>query len=223
MGNISIEKANHLFWLGRYTERVFTTLESYFIAFDRMLDGENSTYQEFCRDMGIPDIYGSREVFLKRYIGDKTDGNSIISNLYRAYDNAIVLRDEISTDTLSYIHMAMNCINGHGDDSLYDLQEILDDLYAFWGSADDHVDDEECRNILKCGKYIERLDLYIRLKKPYNMIEKEFCKLKNRIGRTQLSCDQEAYGTLVQLLSKGEDWKENAALVQSCLAGLLIV
>ena len=31
MGIISIEKADHLYWLGRYTERVYTILRVFFI------------------------------------------------------------------------------------------------------------------------------------------------------------------------------------------------
>lgn len=34
MGIISIEKANNLYWLGRYTERVFTTLRKFYRIFD---------------------------------------------------------------------------------------------------------------------------------------------------------------------------------------------
>ena len=29
MGIISVEKSDHLFWLGRYVERVFTTLNTF--------------------------------------------------------------------------------------------------------------------------------------------------------------------------------------------------
>ena len=36
MGIISIEKADHLFWLGRYTERVFTTLQTFFKYFGKI-------------------------------------------------------------------------------------------------------------------------------------------------------------------------------------------
>ncbi|MFR9145116.1 MAG: alpha-E domain-containing protein [Mediterraneibacter sp.] len=31
MGIISMEKVDHLYWLGRYTERVYTTLRMFFI------------------------------------------------------------------------------------------------------------------------------------------------------------------------------------------------
>ena len=48
MGIISIEKTNHLFWLGRYCERVFTTLKVFRKYYDTMIDGSQSDYQIFC-------------------------------------------------------------------------------------------------------------------------------------------------------------------------------
>ena len=56
MGIVSVEKVNHLFWLGRYTERVFTTLKTFDRYFDVMLDQEPDIYQKFCRRLAIPDI-----------------------------------------------------------------------------------------------------------------------------------------------------------------------
>ena len=38
MGIISVEQVDHLYWLGRYTERVYTTLKIYSESFDRMID-----------------------------------------------------------------------------------------------------------------------------------------------------------------------------------------
>ena len=48
MGIISIEKADHLFWLGRYAERVFTTLDTFMKYFDQMLDMDDEAYRNFC-------------------------------------------------------------------------------------------------------------------------------------------------------------------------------
>ena len=82
------------------------------------------------------------------------------------------MRGELSSRTLSYIQLALDCMekNAGSRAFAYDLQPVLDDLFAFWGCLDDNVDDEECRNIIKCGKYLERLDLYMRLDYPYRMI-----------------------------------------------------
>ena len=38
MGTITAVNVNNLFWLGRYTERVFSTLNAFFKYADKMLD-----------------------------------------------------------------------------------------------------------------------------------------------------------------------------------------
>ena len=39
MGDMSINKASRLFWLGRYYERVATTLTYFWSWYDRLIDG----------------------------------------------------------------------------------------------------------------------------------------------------------------------------------------
>ena len=107
MGIISIEHTDRLFWLGRYSERVYTTLRFFAEQYDSMLDLKEEEYKDFCKSQDIPDIYESAEDFSNRYCFDEKDPNSIISNLIRAYDNAVVMREEIGSGTLSYIQMAV--------------------------------------------------------------------------------------------------------------------
>ena len=38
MGTISLEHSSRLYWLGRYTERAFTTLDALQALYDKMLD-----------------------------------------------------------------------------------------------------------------------------------------------------------------------------------------
>ena len=91
MGIITVEKSDRLLWLGRYTERVYTTLKYYFQSADKMIDANPGYYGEFCRKIGIANIYGTRENFLKTYPFDENDPNSILSSLNKAYDNAILM------------------------------------------------------------------------------------------------------------------------------------
>ena len=39
MGIISLEQKDRLLWLGRYTERVYTTLKLYSYTYDALIDG----------------------------------------------------------------------------------------------------------------------------------------------------------------------------------------
>lgn len=211
MGIISLEKQDHLFWLGRYTERVFTTIRTFLIGYDKMLDDEATTYITICEQLDIPDIYGSQEEFIKTYIYSPEDPNSIYSNLKHAYDNAVVLRDEISSSSLSYIQMAMDSMEEHSKDpfSLLHLQHVLDVLFAFWGSVDDMVLSENTRNILKAGRYIERLDLYIRLGYPDSSIQREFKKLEHRMSHlTAMQYDTDIYKTFVQAVENRAPLKQ---------------
>ena len=85
MGIISLEQQDRLYWLGRYTERVYTTLRMYSQSYDMMIDEITDSYQEFCKMIDIPDIYGSKDEFKKKYPFDESNPDSIISNLTRAY------------------------------------------------------------------------------------------------------------------------------------------
>ena len=165
MGIITIEKSDNLFWLGRYTERVHTTLKYYIEATDLMIDKEPGYYATLCQKIGIPDVYGSKEKFKERYPFDEEDTNSILSNLLRAYDNAIVLREEIGSETLSYIQLAIYDMQKAkvSRAPLIEMQSVIDNLLAFWGIADDIIDSEQTRNIIKAGKRVERVDLFGRL------------------------------------------------------------
>lgn len=210
MGIISVEKADRLFWLGRYVERVFTTLNVFFDYFDKMLDSDDKAYIKFCSDLSIPADYKDKDDFIDKFLFSREDENSVFSNTLKALDNAVVLRDEINSKTLSYIQMSADCIeqakNAH-EAPLYSLQPVIDYIYAFRGCMDDNVDDEECRNIIKCGIYLERLDLYMRLDFPYEAIEKTFSKFSNRLQKVTIVYDLDSYARLSEIINMGKNWK----------------
>ena len=84
MGIISVDRADRLFWLGRYTERVYTTIRLYADSFDELIDGIADYYVDFCKMIDIPDVYGSKEVFEEKYPFDEMNPDSILSTLVRA-------------------------------------------------------------------------------------------------------------------------------------------
>lgn len=208
MGIISIEKLDHLYWLGRYTERVYTTVRNFYQLYDELIESPEGAYKLYCERLNIPDIYESNMQFVNSYLFDLDNIDSVHANMSRAYDNAIVLRDELSTNVLSYVQLALDTLaaDQHTAAPLLELQQAIDYLLAFWGCVDDYVENEECRNILKCGKYVERLDLYIRLN--YNMkdIEKEFSKLMNRIYKTHMFYSIDNLDRLTEMINRKTDW-----------------
>lgn len=188
MGIKSVINTDRLYWLGRYSERVYTTLKLFARSFDGLIEQDAEDYGKFCSSIEIPDIYKDKDDFIETYAFSKADPNSIMSNLCRAYDNAIELREEIGSETLSFIQMAMyEMESAHMKDSLMlYFQKVTDAILAFWGCVDDQIDDENTRNIIKIGKRVERLDLSARLHKDPVAIRREVNRLAGRIGRTNL-------------------------------------
>lgn len=202
MGIISLEQQDRLYWLGRYTERVYTTLRMYSQSYDMMIDEITDSYQEFCKMIDIPDIYGSKDEFKKKYPFDESNPDSIISNLTRAYDNAIELRESIGSETLSYIQLALYDMNKAkiSRAPLIEMQRVIDNILAFWGIADDFIESHHVRNIIKSGKLIERIDLYARLGVTAKELKREVNRLAIRIDHSGMNYDKEKINSMLELV-----------------------
>ena len=192
MGIISVENTDRLYWLGRYTERVYSTIGGYSKNFDSMIDMDLDSYEKFCEEIDIPNIYENKDDFLRRYCYDSEDPNSIYSNLMRAYDNAVVLREEIGSEPLAYIQLAVYAMNKAkaSEAPLIELQKVIDNILAFWGIADDLIENDNVRNIIKVGKRVERIDLYARIGADSKNLIREVNRLKDRIKGTCLEYDE---------------------------------
>ncbi len=222
MGIISMEKVDHLYWLGRYTERVYTTLRMFFHIYDRIIEQPEGIYETYCKKLNIPNIYTSNQQFVQSYLFGEDNPDSVLSNMKRAYDNAVVLRDELSTAVLSYVQLALDTFEACKKTTapLLELQQVIDYLLAFWGGADDYIDQEECRNILKCGKYVERLDLCLRLEYHTGDLEKEYRKLCNRLEKTSLNYHAESLGRLGDIILREENPEAHYREALGCLGSL---
>ncbi len=194
MGIITVEKADHLYWLGRYSERVYTTLKLYCDGYDSMIDLDDNYYKKICELLDIPNIYSSKEDFITRYGYDKGDPNSILSNLLRAYDNAIVMRDEIGTETLAYIQMAVYGLEAAAASHapMMRIQKVVDNLLAFWGCVDDQIDGRCVRGVMKFGKRVERLDLYLRFRRGQSELHRGYMRLVPRAKESGMPYNVEA-------------------------------
>lgn len=193
-------QANRLYWLGRYVERVERTLGLSSAIYDRLLDDSSGfDVHELCGRLAIPDAYAGPDDFIGRYMFDPADPNSVISNLGRAFDNAIVMRDLLKSDTLAYIQLALNTMQAgaRSPSPMLEVQETLDYLYAFWGALDDYMDDVRSRYTVRAGGSVERVDLALRLRFTDEKMLGEVARLESRIERAQVPFDAEALGRVV--------------------------
>lgn len=182
---ISKEKSIRLLWLGRYVERAYFTLHLLRKCHDLMIDENEHAYIDFCSKMGIENKYESAHDFLDRYLYDSSNPDSLFSMLINANDNGIVLREEIKSETLSYIQMAMShfkaCSLQKCD--INELQNITDYLLAFWGSVDVRIGNSSMRNVIKAGRFIESVDLHIRFDYSFDRVSRLLMPLNDIVTK----------------------------------------
>lgn len=173
MDNVSLSKANSLYWLGRYTERAYKLAHIITDIYDKMVDDDENAYKAFCSKLGISMAANDKNSFIKEIITDPNCQSSIASSLAKAYDNSIILREQIDTESVAYIQLAYNNVNRlfKEDCHIFDLQKVVDNLMSFWGAVDDYILEDDIRDTIKAGKYMERLDLFCRFDRSMYKIE----------------------------------------------------
>lgn len=189
MGIVTLSKQNHLFWLGRYAERVYGAIQLLMELYDQLIDGGEIDYAALCQELGVPCPYESGEDFCRRYLFDGSDPASVRSSLDAMLGNGMVLRETITTPTLAYLQMAQYALDiaERSDGPAVALQWVLDDIMAFRGSFDDSVEDEAARNVTKCGICVERISMMLRLDRETDRLEREIQKMLNRLYKTDLT------------------------------------
>ena len=194
MGTVTLGKLDSLYWMGRYIERVYQSINMYKKTYDRLIDQDAEYFKDECERMGIENTFDSAMDFAWRIAFDTTHSLSIISNLYRVYDNAMIMRDEITSEALAYIHLALaEMKRGKTSEApLMELQNVEDLIFAFWGCIDDKVDDQGVRNTVKIGKHIERLDILLRRKADRTDLVREINRLMSRVDTTELPFNRKA-------------------------------
>ncbi len=214
---ITADKANRLFWLGRYTERVYISLHLLRRYYDRVLDGDSTDLKEYYDCLGGDGIAHEAREFQIAQLYDHNNVCSIATSLDKANDNAIVLRHDITSESLSYIQMSQVLLQECSDiceKNITHLQPITDYMLAFFGSVDERVFNKHIRKLLKIGKMVENLDLHIRFNYPFFRIEEVFRTLKEFIAQIDAVADEESLEALDELLSEevynnqGEGYKE---------------
>ena len=189
---ISTAKANRLYWMGRYAERVYLALHMLRKYHDQMIDEDYNAYNDFCSKMRIENKYSTPAQFIESYLYDELNSDSIINMLELVHDNAMLLREEIMSETLSYIQLSIFYMKNARDKSmgLVDLQTITDYMLAFWGSVDERISNYSIRKTIKYGKFVESMDLHIRFGYPFERVMSINGRLQESIDMDAELCDE---------------------------------
>lgn len=204
---ISTAKADKLFWLGRYAERTYLNLHFLRAYYDKMIDGDSDAYGEYCDNLSLEADYKSPSNFVKSFLYDKQNPFSISAELEFANDNAMVLREEITSETLAYIQMSIahiNSLSKVNETHITALQPITDNLLSMWGSIEERVLNDYALAILMAGKLIEQIDIRIRFDYPFDRVELLYERLKTHLRYVPYIYDVEVIEQIDKLLTAKE-------------------
>ncbi|MDO5537202.1 MAG: alpha-E domain-containing protein [Desulfovibrionaceae bacterium] len=190
---ISPAKANNLYWLGRYAERVYASLHMLQKYYDMVIDGDAGAYVEFCQRIGFSNCNMEPDNFILDYLYNRDKPGSIRWTLDRLNDNSILLREDIKSDTLSYVHLSLGTMTDcarRGETNITELQPVIDNMLAFWGSIAERVYDDMTLDLLGIGKHIEYIELHIRFDYSVDRILEAWDHLRKHLEHLMPSaCD----------------------------------
>lgn len=201
---ISATKANRLYWLGRYECRVYLTLHQLNKCFDEMIDGEPDDYTDFWKKLDSSGIYQTNEEFTFGMLYDDANPCSVLSAQKYAMDNAILLREDIMSETLSYLEMSVALLKKckqEGTVNISHLQPVIDWSLAFWGSSEQRLQNHKALSIMMIGRNVENLDMQLRFGYPYRRVALAYDSLKRYCKDLQGSLDENISGQLDKLIT----------------------
>ena len=100
----------------------------------------------------------------------------------KAMDNAILLREEIMSETLSYLEMSVALIKKCREEkntNVMQLQPVIDWSLAFWGAAEQRLHNHKALYIMMMGRNIENLDMLLRFEYDYSRIAQAYDSVKH--------------------------------------------
>lgn len=183
---VTASKADNLFWLGRYTERVFTTLSQFFPFYDRVMDTDVDAFRPFARALDLPEDFEDFDAFIHSFLYDEKNPDSVRSAIVYAFNNAVILRPELGSRSLQQVELAMSSIveaseYGGTDADIFKHRDIADNMLAFWGGVENSPVEPTLKSFIFVGKYLERLDLYTRFGYSVEELKAPLAKLGSYI------------------------------------------
>lgn len=200
---ISATKANHLYWLGRYEERVYMTIHLMNKCYDKMIDGQPNDYMDLWRRLDMTGIYDTNDAFTIGMLYDENNTGSLISAQKYAMDNAILLREDILSETLSYLEMSMALMRqckAADERNITALQPVIDWSLAFWGSAEQRTQNHRALLLMMVGRNVENMDMQLRFGYPFRRVELAYQSLKRYIKEVPEMIDDNIKSQLDDLI-----------------------
>ena len=213
---ISPAKAHHLYWLGRYAERVSAQMHFLRHYYDLCLDeGHEDAIHQYCSKLHLPICTRDRDAFLVEHLfGDQC--GSLRHTLNCLNDNSIVLREELTTNTIAYVNLCVATLkhSDHKKDvNINSLQPISDYILAFWGSVLQYVTNGATLDMLFIGKRVEFIDMYSRFGEKHSRLAAEWRNMDRRLDRQSFLVNKDSRMALREIFFEHENIPDQAAML----------
>lgn len=170
-----------------------------------MIDGSPDAYMEFWTKLDASGNYKTPEEFTAGMLFDETNPCSVISAQKMAMDNAMLLREDIMSETLSYLEMSLAYMKKRKaieSPTTATLQPVIDWSLAFWGSAEQRIHNHKALDIVMIGRNIENTDILLRFSYPFRRIIVAYDSLKRYCSRKDSLIDEHVEGKLKELFTE---------------------
>lgn len=175
---ISGSASTSLYWAGRYLLRSEVIGRKTLWQMDAIIDSTIEKQEDFFRKLEIELDYENAEEFLDEAVFGEHP-SSIYNSLRTAKENAMMVRDLIHDDLFLYANRAyLACEKRkNGGITPFELEEILEHLLAFWGLLELPLVPNKSNHLISFGRYVERVDLMVRLFEDRSLIEYDLARL----------------------------------------------
>ena len=217
---MSPAKANRLYWLGRYEDRVYMTLHIMGKCYDKMIDGHPDDYEALQGRLDTGRIYATAQDFTLGVLYDEENPSSLISSQRFAMDNAMLLREDIMSETLSYLEMSVALLKRckeAAETNITVLQPIIDWSLAFWGSAEQRLLNHKALMLMMIGRNVENIDIHLRFGYPLRRLVLAFDSLRRYCKELPELVDAEMEEEIDRLLDAETYHPDDAACVGKLL------
>lgn len=146
-------------------------------VYDKMIDGQPEDYESFWQKLDTTDSYSSVGAFRLGMMYDEENPSSVLSSLNRAMDNAIMLREDIKSETMSYIEMSISLMkqfSNNAESNITNLQPVTDWMLAFRGSVAHRIEEPRVLALIAMGQAVEQMDVMLRFCYCYERIAKQY-------------------------------------------------
>lgn len=175
---ISGSASTSLYWTGRYLLRSEIIGRKTLWQMDSIIDDTMKKKEDFFNKLDIILDYENAEEFLDEAVFGE-HSSSIYHSLRTAKENAMMVRDLIHDDLFLYVNRAYLSLEKrkNGGITPFELEEILEHLLAFWGLLELPLVPSKSTHFISFGRYVERVDLMVRLFEDRGLIEYDLARL----------------------------------------------